>query len=366
MTLRTFYFDESGFTGYNLLDERQPIFAIASTDLSSSISREILREAFPRYQGEEFKFSKLWRSKRNRERFPEFGRRMAAYSDRVYVWRVNKKFAVLTKIVDYLVEPLMTEAGFDFYADGFSLNYANYIHVGLTNLVPRALHSDLLRAYQHFSRNPTHTSLRKLQLDLERLAVEAGEPMRPFLEHMALGAHCFTKYFEVETFSGSDELQLTSMMAMVGYWRNLCTEDFEIVHDESSNFFRRMDYWKRITNSNVPNQLHPSASGALYQFPLRVISTESVDSRQSASIQLCDVLAGLAARDFGNDVSEKEREILESTLEVGLGEAQVSGIAPEAFDPSRLEPRRREGPDAVDRMTEILFGQHNSPIGTKD
>ncbi len=361
MALRTLYFDESGFTGYNLLDERQPVFAIASTDLSSSISREILCEAFPRYQGEEFKFTKLWRSKRNRERFPEFGRRMAAYSDRIYVWRVDKRFAVLTKIIDYLIEPGVTEAGFDFYADGFSLNYANYIHCGLNNIVSEALHSELLRAYQRFSRNPSHTNLRKLQRDLERLAVEAGEPMRPFLEHMALGARYFTNYFNIETFSGSDELQLTSMVTMVGYWRNLCAEDFEIVHDASSNFFHRMDDWKKVTNSNVPKQLHPSASGTLYQFPLRVTSTKSVDSKMSASIQLCDLLAGLAARDFGTNASKADREILESTLEAGLGHAPVSGIAPEEFDPSRLQPQRREGPDAVDRMTEIMFGRHNSP-----
>ena len=364
MTSRQLYFDESGFTGYNLLDDKQPVFAIASTDLDSSIAKNILDEAFPRYQGEEFKFSRLWKSTRHRDRFPEFGRRVGAYPSRTFIWRVDKKFTVLTKMIDYLIEPQAREAGYDFYADGFCLNYANYIHFGLENYVSKTLHSDLLHAYQQFSRNPTHNSLRKLRIDLERFSIEAGEPMSEYLELMAVGARHFTKYFNVETFGGSDELQLTSMVAIVGHWRNLYSEDFEIEHDESSNFFHRIDDWRKITNSNVPNQLHPSASGTLYQFPLRVISTKSVDSKKSASIQLCDVLAGLATRAFGKGVSEADRRILQTTLEAGLGDVQVTGIAPEDFDPSRLHSRRQEGPDAVDRMTEIIFGRHNSPSDT--
>ena len=362
MASRILYFDESGFTGYNLLDHRQPIFVIASTDLNSSVAENLLKETFPRYQAEEFKFSQLWRSKRNRERFPDFGRRIGAYSDQIFIWRVDKRFAVLTKMVDFLVEPAAREAGFDFYADGFSLNYTNYIHFGLKNFVSENLHLSLLQAYQTFSRNPTQLSLRKLQLELQRLAEQAGAPMKEILDFMALGARHFTRYFNIETFKGSDELQLTSMVAIVGYWRNLCADDFKIIHDASSNFFHRIDEWKKITNSNVPDQLHPSASGMLYRFPLRVTSTRSVDSRDSIAVQLCVVLSGLAARAFGADVSEAERDIVKATLEAGLGEIQMSGIAPEIFDPSRLEPQRREGPDAVDRMTDIMFGQHNNVI----
>ena len=80
MVARTLYFDESGFTGDNLLDGTQPIFAIASTDLEPEVA----------------------------------------------------EVAVLTKIVDFLIEPLFSTTGYDFYADGFSLKYTNYIHFGLT------------------------------------------------------------------------------------------------------------------------------------------------------------------------------------------------------------------------------------------
>lgn len=366
MDRRSLYFDESGFTGYNLLDNRQPIFAIASTDLNSMIAEDILNESFPNYQGEEFKFSKLWRSNKYKNQFPKFGKKIGEYSDRIYIWHVDKKFAVLTKIVDYLVEPMAREAGYDFYADGFSLNYTNYIHFGLTRFVSEQLHISLLQAYQAFSRNPTLGSLRTLQMDLSNLARQVRRPMNDFFDLIALGAKEFTRYFNLETFRGSDELQLTSMVAIVGYWRNIYPEDFEILHDASSNFFRRIDEWRKITNSNVPKQLHPSASGMLYQFPLRVNSTKSIDSKDSMAIQLCDIIAGFAARNLRKSKNDADLEVMEMTLSAGLGEAMISGIAPEIFDPNRLKPQRREGPDAVDRMTEIIFGKHNETLNSSD
>lgn len=66
VTAKTLYFDESGYTGYNLLDPNQPVFAIASTDIEPAIAGTILRESFPDYQGEEFKFTNIWGSKSRR------------------------------------------------------------------------------------------------------------------------------------------------------------------------------------------------------------------------------------------------------------------------------------------------------------
>ena len=65
MTTRTIYCDESGFTGYNLLDPAQPVFAVASAVVDERRAEEILKHSFPRYQGPEFKFANIWGS-RNR------------------------------------------------------------------------------------------------------------------------------------------------------------------------------------------------------------------------------------------------------------------------------------------------------------
>ena len=177
MTARTLYFDESGFTGHNLLDPNQPIFVIASTDINPGTAEQILRRAFPRYRGAEFKFSNIWRSSHKRG-LVEFARHLDSTDHRTFVWMVDKRFGVLTKAVDFLFEPYITDAGFDFYADGFCWKYTNYIQFGLTQFASPQLHEHLLNSYQSFSRRPSADTLRLLQIRLGELAETDDESVR--------------------------------------------------------------------------------------------------------------------------------------------------------------------------------------------
>jgi hypothetical protein len=355
MAVRTLYFDESGFTGYNLLDPAQPIFVIASMDISEEHAGEILRASFPRYQGVEFKFSNIWGSN-NRKGLLNFASYLEGLTDRAFIYMVDKRFAVLTKVVDFLIEPYITGAGFDFYADGFSWKYANYIHFGITEFAEPQLLDALLSHYQVFSRNPTHDNLEKLQARLRMMASSVEEPVQIFLEQMALGAEFFEQYHNLESFHGSDELQATTMLAIVIHWRKRSAEDIAVIHDASSNFLRSREMWSKITGQNVPRQFLQGGDGSYVEFPLRVISTTAMDSKTSRSIQFCDVLAGLVARNFNPHVTEAERAFLDEVLDAGLKHVTFGGIRPDTVFPDQIPPRRLEGPDAVDQMVDIISG----------
>lgn len=165
MVDRTIYFDESSFTGYNLLDPAQPIFTIANADVAEERARDILRASFPRYRGAEFKFSNIW-SSGSRADLLKFAAHLEEFGERSFVYVVDERFAVLTKAVDFLIEPYMTDAGYDFYDDGFCWKYSNFIHYGLTELASPAL----LTHYQAFSRNPTPDTLATLRSQLRLMA----------------------------------------------------------------------------------------------------------------------------------------------------------------------------------------------------
>lgn len=358
MPEKILYFDESGFTGYNLLDENQPVFVIASADIEPCVSKNILQTAFPSYQGSEFKFSNIWRSG-NKAGLPTFSRELEASTGNAFVWMIDKRFAVLTKIVDFLIEPTITKSGYDFYADGFCWKYTNYIHFGITQLGEPELYPSLIRVYQNFSRAPSRSNLVNLQTQLGIMASSVNEELKVFFEQMSVGAERFEQYSNLERFRGSDELYVTSMIAAIGHWRQRHTEDFLVVHDASAHFFRHRDLWERITNNSVPTQLHPLGDGSFVEFPLRVASTTAIDSEANYSIQLCDILAGLAARHFDSRLESEDRELLSRTIEAGLNSIDYNGIRPDSIFPDHIPPRRLGGPDAVDRMTRIIFGPHN-------
>jgi hypothetical protein len=355
MPIKTLYFDESGFTGYNLLDPDQPVFMIASSDLAEQEAADILQRAFPRYQAPEFKFSNIWASNRNRRGLIEFGRACATLGARAYMWRTDKRFAVLTKVIDFLIEPYLHDMGYDFYADGFARKYSNYIHYGLTECGEPALYDSIIRAYQEFSRAPSEAGLERLQIRLRLMANSLEEPLSIFLDQMAIGAEVFERYRSVESFTGADELYVTTMLAIIGHWRQRSPDDFAVVHDDSAHFFRHREMWETITSPNVPPQMHVAGDGSEVPYPLRVVSTTPTPSEQSRSIQFCDVLAGVSAKIFDERIEGDDRQLLNDAIVAGLGELTFNGIRPEPEFPDRIPPPPLDGPDAVDRMVGVIF-----------
>ncbi len=360
MSIKILYFDESGFTGYNLLDASQPIFSVASTDIDTDRAEHILHQSFPKNRASEYKFSNIWRTN-NKIGLIEFGENLRKLKDHSFTWVVDKRFAVLTKIVDFLIEPYITDAGFNFYADGFCWKYANYIHYGLTQFGSPELYDSLVMAYQSFSRDPSRERLENLQTQLSIMAATLEAPIDVFFEQMALGASLFCNYHDLDSFKGSDELQVTSMIAVITHWRQHCDEDFSVVHDASSNFFRHRETWARVTNNKVPTQTVTLGDGTTVQFPLRVTSTHSVDSKDNYSVQFCDILAGLTTKHFDARIVGDNRILLDEIVAAGMGEIAFNGIRPGTVFPDQIPPKRLTGPDAVDQMMGILYGPHNGP-----
>jgi hypothetical protein len=87
-------------------------------------------------------------------------------------------------------------------------------------------HKRLLSAYQRFSRNPAEGELRRLQRVLHGLKTSAPPELEVFLDQMELGANMFTAFNHLPSFKDSSETQVTSMLAVVGHWRERHIEDF--------------------------------------------------------------------------------------------------------------------------------------------
>lgn len=218
------FFDESGYTGPNLLDPQQPIFALASVSTSGDIAREILSSCFPGYQGNEYKFSNLWRSNRGRRGLTSFLSAMRARGNEAFVWYTEKRYLCFTKAIDNLVEPVAHAAGFDFYADGYSRRYANHAYFGFRQFAPPELLSSLNSVYHNFAVEPSEQNLTSLQESLQRMVNSGPEEIRTFLDMMRVGAERFMELHDLDSFRQSNEFQFTAMMASVNYWQRQTSE----------------------------------------------------------------------------------------------------------------------------------------------
>lgn len=177
--------------------------------------------------------------------------------------------------------------------------------------------------------------------------------MKTLIGQLIDGAEKFEEFHDINDFKNTNDLQFTAMLAAVADWRKKFVDDFVIIHDASSNFLRQKETWANITGNDVPKQLHPLGDGSFVEFPLRVLETHSANSKDNYSIQLSDLLAGFASRFFNPNQSQDERIILNEMISSGLKHATINCIMPGKEFPDG-EPRKLNGPDAVDRMMGIM------------
>jgi hypothetical protein len=343
------FFDESGYTGRNLLDPGQPHFAIASCRIPEADAALILKEAFPRFKGEELKFNNLW--KRHRRRIIAACEVLGDRSNDIYVWNVDKKFCVLQKMIDFLVEPVAYEAGYDFYKHAHAYKYSNYIYTGLALIGSPELYDSTVRAYLAFARNPSEEALELLKFHLKIFSTSAPEEIRFFFQTALVGTELFHKYNNMETFNNTLEIYVTSMLNSVSYWAGRSSDELDLFHDQSNSFFAEREIWDRLMSKEIEEQWHPVANGPPVKFPLPVRSTNSLDSRMSAGVQLCDFIAGLSTKISMRP--EDGRETIESVLQTRFSEISANGLIPRTDFPDG-GPERRDGPDPVDLMSKML------------
>lgn len=348
------YLDESGYTGDDLLNREQPFFVVASTIVPNDEALDLLRRSFPRYQGREFKFTNIWRRETHRASLRNLARELPAFYDRAFLWIIDKRFCVLTKMLDYLIEPLVYETGGDFYVGGYAQRFMNSAHRDILHHGSDTLYDETVASWDAFARAPSAATMEAMRDYLQSCAQELPAPLSSLYALALDGARSFLSAGErFEDFIDSSEIQLTSVFSSVIWWRQRRKEDFHVTHDQSSNFLRQRDVWTTLLRDDFGPEMIRQGDGSLVEFPLRVRSTTSVASETSPSVQLCDVLAGLYAKAALAFDGRQPDPFMQELLDLGAGELAYAGVIPRA-DYADAPPPRRAGPDMVDRMVELL------------
>ena len=129
--MATFYVDEAGFTGEDLLADDQPVFVEATSDYSLQEAETLIGDIFRGLKREELKHGRLVRNLKNRERIVELVRVVASQPERAATWIAHKEFGLVTLIVEWWMEPLAYRGGLNLYKDGANHAMANMLFVSL-------------------------------------------------------------------------------------------------------------------------------------------------------------------------------------------------------------------------------------------
>lgn len=124
--MKCLYFDESGFTGTNLMDKDQPIFCYLGLECSPDIETAFLElKAKYRYGDSEVKGTNIIKHTHGQNLLKEL---WSLCAGKVKYVLADKKYALAAKIFEYVYEPVFAEHNTILYNSGLHIFFANFLY----------------------------------------------------------------------------------------------------------------------------------------------------------------------------------------------------------------------------------------------
>ncbi|MCE9732359.1 DUF3800 domain-containing protein [Pectobacterium sp. IFB5596] len=267
--MECFRIDESGYTGFDLLNTEQQFQGATAIAIEDDEARRLIREHFPKLQADELKYRSLARRPTNHPRLLALQKDLLThYKCITYV--CNKRYLLLLMFLDYAVEPFYYKRGQDFYVDGQNYTLASFLYTVGPMLFGREAFSDLQVAFQHAVKEKSLQALGDLvQAARNTRWQELPETLGPLARYAA--PECLQA---IATPGVSTDAAMVVLQSLISRMEVIADGAYRVDHDESITFRET-----EITSIT---------------FPLKLQSVTQVDSKSSPAVQLADVMIGAA------------------------------------------------------------------------
>lgn len=309
------FLDEAGFTGEDLINEAQPFFVLASLKLDEQTCQALKQHFFGRVQARELKHSTLSRYGRQQQMVISFLNYLKDNQDVVKISVMDKKFALVCKIVDLIIEPLFYEHGIDLYNKGINIALSNLLFHTLPVFGGTTFFLNLLTSFQEMIRSRSkeayHAFFSLVFQEYEH------EDLNQELNYLRAAHHQFG-YDILDIPENALDAALSLALRMMATWRAEISGPITLIHDASSNMSREKHLWDALMDPN----LSPATVGydrRVMTFPIAVETTIFKRSEGWAGLQLADIIAGATARaarwlDKDQDINDEYGRDLASVI----------------------------------------------------
>jgi hypothetical protein len=286
--MECFRIDESGYTGFDLLNAEQPFQGATAIAISDDDAARLIKQHFPKLQATELKYSSLTRRASNHPRLLALQRDvLAGYKCVTYV--CDKRFLLLLMFLDYAVEPFYFERGLNFYEDGQNYSLASLLYTAGPTLFGRAPFDALQTAFQRAVKEKSTESLAAL-VDAARKTnwQQLPEALGPLAQYAA--PECLSA---IATSGVSTDAAFVVLQSLISRMEEMASGPYAVEHDRSKNLLTYHDLLQRYINHREEVEFRASEIARI-KFPLKLKSVTQVDSKSSPAVQLADVLIGAA------------------------------------------------------------------------
>lgn len=286
--MECFRIDESGYTGFDLLNPEQHFQGATAVAISDEDAARLIKEHFPKLQASELKYRSLSRRSGNHPRLLGLQHDILTnYKSVTYV--CNKRFLLLLIFLDYAVEPFYYERGLNFYEDGQNYSLASLLYTVGPTLLGREAFDALQAAFQRAIKEKTPAALGDLVTAARKTRwQELPEALGPLAQYAAL--ECLEA---IATPGVSTDAAFVVLQSLVSRMEEMAAGPYRVEHDQSKNLLTYHDLLQRYIKHDQDVEFRQSEIARI-KFPLKLTSVTQVDSKTSPAVQLADVMIGAA------------------------------------------------------------------------
>lgn len=303
--MECFRIDESGYTGYDLLNAEQRFQGATAVAIEDDDATRLIKQHFPKLQATELKYRSLVRRPVNHSRLLGLQKDLLDhYKCVTYV--CDKRYLLLLMFVDYAVEPYYYERGVNFYEDGQNYALASLLYYAGPTVLGQVAFDDLLAAFQRAVKEKTPEAIKHLVAAARNTQWRAlPEALGPLAEGAA--PECLAA---IAVPGVSTDAAFIVLQALITSMEELAAGPYRVEHDKSKNLLTYHDLLLQFIDHRETIEFRQS-DVARIKFPLKLVSVTQVDSKASPAVQLADVMIG-AALDAANNLTGRRASGLDA------------------------------------------------------
>lgn len=286
--MECFRIDESGYTGFDLLNAEQRFQGAAAIAISDEDAARLIKEHFPKLQAEELKYRALSRRPANHPRLIALLRDLLS-GHKCVTYICDKRFLLVMMFVEFGVEPYYHARGFNFHEDGQHYAMGSMLTMAGPALLGAAEFDAMLQAFQRAMKEKSRESLQALVTATRRTRWQKmPEVLGPLAKYA--DRDCLS---EIAAPGSSTDAAMVVLQALISRMEVMADGAYRVEHDQSKNLATYHDLLQQLIEHKNEIEFRASPIASL-KFPLQLREVRQVDSKNSPAVQLADVMIGAA------------------------------------------------------------------------
>ena len=345
-----FRIDESGYTGFGLLNPDQRFQGAAAIAIGDDDAARLIADHFPRVQAQELKYKQLAPTGNHARLIGLQRDLLTQFKSVTYI--CDKRFLLVLMFGDYAVEPFYHELGHDFYAEGQNFSMASLLTMAGPTLLGKQAFDQLLAAFQHAVKAKSAEALHAL-VDAARRTnwnalPEALGPLAQFAAPMCLEA--------IATPGATTDAAMVVLQSLISRMEVMSVGPYRVEQDQSKNLLTYHGLIQRLIDHDEQIEFRQTEITTL-KFPLKLSSVTQVDSKTSPAVQLADVMIGLAI-DAANGMAKLRTggPDPDEVMSLYAGDQFIHLVPSVDFDEQRRFRKRTQASEVIDYFAANFSG----------